>query len=106
VRVPAGVHGGPGRTHRRTEGIGERLDRAEVPAGATSAGTTIAASVSSGRPVASRGLDAVIRAVFAASEIDTSISSTSGCVPAACAASGVEAFGLTVMIGVPLVTVA
>ena len=48
----------------------------------------------------------MIRAVFAASEIDTSISSTSGCVPAACAASGVEAFGLTVMIGVPLVTVA
>src|SRR6266568_694049 len=33
VRVPAGVHGGPGRTHRRTEGIGDLLDLRLRPGG-------------------------------------------------------------------------
>jgi hypothetical protein len=65
--------------------------------------TTIAASVSSGRPVAFRGSGATILAAFAASEIVTATCSTA---PAPSACSGVAAFGFTVMIGVPLVTLA
>ena len=65
--------------------------------------TTIAASVISGRPVFSRGWEATIFAVLAASEIVAANSST---VPAPEASSGVAALGLTVMIGVPWVTLA
>ena len=65
--------------------------------------TTIAASVSSGRPDALRGSDAVIRAPLAASEI---VAANGSCVPAPSTASGVAELGLTVMIGVPLVTFA
>ena len=65
--------------------------------------TTIAASVSSGRPVALRGWDATIWAVLAASEIVAANSSTA---PAPADSSGAAEFGLTVMIGVPWVTLA
>ena len=65
--------------------------------------TTMAASVSSGRPVAWRGALLTICAVLAASETVTANTST---VPAPAASSGVAALGLTVMIGVPLVTLA
>ena len=65
--------------------------------------TTIAASVSSGRPEAFLGSTPVIRAPLAEDEIDTGTFST---VPAPSARSGVAALGLTAMIGVPRVTVA
>ena len=63
----------------------------------------MAASVSSGRPVFSRGAVAVIRADLAASDAANSTTSSTGC-DSAC--SGVAEFGLTVTIGVPWVTVA
>src|SRR6478672_11542442 len=65
--------------------------------------TTIAASVSSGRPVAALGWRSVILAVLAASEIVTSTTSSAA---APETASGAAEFGFTAMIGVPLVTVA
>src|SRR5699024_3865904 len=65
--------------------------------------TTLAASVSSGRPDFSRGLESVIFAVNAASEIVTDTCSTA---PAPEDCSGATEFGLTATIGVPLVTVA
>src|SRR5215212_5167411 len=61
--------------------------------------TTIAASVSSGRPDASLGADDVILAVLAASEMSAVTASTA---PAAGAASGAVELGLTVMTGAPL----
>ena len=60
--------------------------------------TTMAASVSSGRPVFSRGAVAVIRAVLAASEAAKSTVSSTGWHSAG---SGVAEFGFTVTIGVP-----
>ncbi|GAA3243812.1 hypothetical protein GCM10020256_68990 [Streptomyces thermocoprophilus] len=63
--------------------------------------TTIAASVSSGRPVDSRGVRPVIRVPVALSEKVTDSASTA---PAAGAASTAALFGLTVMTGVPLET--
>ena len=63
----------------------------------------MAASVSSGRPVAFLGWESVIRAAFAES---LSVISTFSTVPAAGAASIVAELGLTAMIGVPWVTVA
>jgi hypothetical protein len=60
--------------------------------------TTTAASVSSGRPLAFLGSLLTMRAVLAASEIITSTCSVAGSVGAA---SGVTAFGLTVMTGAP-----
>jgi hypothetical protein len=63
----------------------------------------MAASVSSGRPVFSRGAVAVIRAVFAASDAVKSTTS-SAAAPSLCSAAA--EFGLTVMTGVPVVTVA
>ena len=65
--------------------------------------TTIAASVSSGRPVACRGCWATICAVFAPSEMVAANSST---VPAAPTSSTCAEFGLTVISGTPLVTLA
>jgi hypothetical protein len=65
--------------------------------------TTMAASVSSGRPVDLRGWTATICAVLAASEICAVNSST---VPAPADSSGAAELGLTVMIGVPWVTLA
>jgi hypothetical protein len=65
--------------------------------------TTIAASVSSGRPLALRGCEATICAFFAESDTVAANSSTAA---APSAASGVAELGLTVMIGVPLVTLA
>ena len=65
--------------------------------------TTIAASVSSGRPEAWRGCEATILAFLAASEIVGANSSTA---PAPAVSSGVAELGLTVMIGVPWVTLA
>ena len=64
----------------------------------------MAASVSSGRPVFSRGAVAVIRAVFAASDAANSHDLLDRLADSAC--SGVAEFGLTVTIGVPSVTVA
>ena len=61
----------------------------------------MAASVSSGRPDASLGLEAVILAPLAASEMSTETAST---VPAPAMASGLAELGLTVMTGAPLVT--
>jgi len=63
----------------------------------------MAASVSSGRPVALRGCEATICAPFAASETVTANSSSS---PAPSASTGAAELGFTVMIGVPLVTLA
>ena len=63
----------------------------------------MAASVSSGRPVACLGLDSVIFAPLAASDVVKS-STSSAAAPAA--SSGVAELGLTVTMGVPLVTVA
>ena len=65
--------------------------------------TTIAASVSSGRPEALRGWEATIWAFLAESEIVAANSST---VPAPSDSSGAAELGLTVMIGVPWVTLA
>src|ERR1019366_9485263 len=65
--------------------------------------TTIAASVSSGRPDAALGWLSVIRAAFALAEITISVTCST---PAPETASGVTEFGLTVMMAVPLVTVA
>ena len=65
--------------------------------------TTIAASVSSGRPVDWRGCVAMICAVFATSEMVAANASTA---PAPSASSGAAELGLTVMIGVPWVTLA
>ena len=65
--------------------------------------TTIAASVSSGRPEDLRGSEAVIFAALAPSEI---VAAKSSAAPAPSTFSGVVEFGLTVMIGVPLVTLA
>ena len=59
--------------------------------------------MSSGRPVALRGWEATIWAPLAASEISAVNSSTA---PAPSDSSGAAEFGLTVMIGVPLVTFA
>ena len=64
--------------------------------------TTIAASVSSGRPVAFLGCESVIRAARAVSLRVTSKASTA---PAAGDASSGTEFGLTAMIEVPVVTV-
>ena len=61
----------------------------------------MAASVSSGRPVDLRGWAATIWAFFAESEMVAANASTS---PAPALSSGAAEFGLTVMIGVPLVT--
>lgn len=63
--------------------------------------TTIAASVSSGRPVDSRGVRAVTLVPVAWAEKVTASASTA---PAAGAASTAAEFGLTVMTGVPLAT--
>ncbi len=63
--------------------------------------TTIAASVSSGRPVDSRGVRETILVPVAFSENVTSSASTA---PAAGAGSTAAEFGLTVMTGVPLET--
>lgn len=63
--------------------------------------TTIAASVSSGRPVDSRAVREVTFVPVACSEKVTERAST---VPAAGAASTAAEFGLTVMTGVPLET--
>src|SRR5687767_5824137 len=60
--------------------------------------TTIAASVSSGRPEASFGLLEVILAPLAASETSTETAST---LPAPDVASGVTELGLTAMTGTP-----
>ena len=65
--------------------------------------TTIAASVSSGRPVALRGWEATICAFLAESDTVAANSSTAA---APSASSGVAELGLTVMIGVPVVTFA
>ncbi len=63
--------------------------------------TTIAASVSSGRPVDSRGVREVTLVPVARAPKETDRAST---VPAAGAASTGAEFGLTVMTGVPLET--
>ena len=63
--------------------------------------TTIAASVSSGRPVDSRGVRAVTLVPVDFSEKDTDSASTA---PAAGAGSTAAEFGLMVMTGVPLET--
>src|SRR3954463_2717452 len=63
--------------------------------------TTIAASVSSGRPVDSRGVREVTLVPVASAEKVTDSASTA---PAAGAASTAAEFGLTVMTGVPLET--
>ena len=59
--------------------------------------------MSSGRPVASLGFDSVTFAPLAASEM---VGSNASSAAAPAASSGVAELGLTVMIGVPLVTVA
>src|SRR5699024_2729133 len=64
--------------------------------------TTMAASVSSGRPVASLGFESTMRSDWAASEMSALISST---VPAPDTASGAAEFGLTAITGIPLVIV-
>lgn len=63
--------------------------------------TTIAASVSSGRPVDSRGVRERTLVPVAVAEKETVRASTA---PAAGAASTAAEFGLTVMTGVPLET--
>ena len=63
----------------------------------------MAASVSSGRPVACFGLDSVMRAPLAASEAANSTTSSAA---AAGASSGAAEFGFTATMGVPFVTVA
>jgi hypothetical protein len=65
--------------------------------------TTIAASVSSGRPDAARGWEATIFAFFADSEI-SGVKSTRS--PAPDASSGAAELGLTVITGTPFVTLA
>ena len=69
VRHPAGVDGGARGADGRAERVGEALDGSKLPPVPRPPETTIAASVSSGRPEALRGSDAVIRAAFAASEM-------------------------------------
>ena len=66
--------------------------------------TTIAASVSSGRPVAFFGCESVIRAALAAS-LSGDLERLDAHRQPATASSGTE-FGFTAMIGVPVVTVA
>ena len=63
----------------------------------------MAASVSSGRPVACFGLDSVIFAPLAASD---GVKSTTSSAAAAGASSGAAEFGFTATMGVPFVTVA
>ena len=63
--------------------------------------TTMAASVSSGRPEAARGWEATILAFLAESEMVALKSSLAS--PAPSDSSGAAALGFTVMIGVPVV---
>src|SRR5690606_16328565 len=65
--------------------------------------TTMAASVSSGRPVETRGSDATILTCLAESGTSNETASTA---PAPATASGAAEFGLTAMTGAPLVTCA
>ncbi|MGX1158427.1 hypothetical protein RKD39_006005 [Streptomyces albogriseolus] len=104
VRVPAGVDGGTRGADGRAERVGERLDDREVLRAVDTAAAgddDRAASVSSGRPVDSRGVRPVTLVPVACSEKVTLRDSTA---PAAGAASTAAEFGLTVMTGVPLET--
>lgn len=103
MRVPAGVDGGAGGADGRAEESARASISAKFSAPLTPRPpeTTIAASVSSGRPVDSRGVRPVTLVPVAWAENETLSDSTA---PAAGAASTAAEFGLTVMTATPLET--